>query len=175
MKNRLPGFWTWFFRGTGERAGLRRLLDGWLIVHIAIGVTLALIVQRPIWDVAEKALIPMMAIFVGLTFSWAGNAHALLQSKEVRKLSENRVGGIFEYVYTFQLCILVMLLTIMAWVVPILSIPFFLSDFITLNHFNKGASAFLFSMISLAFRTSWQAVLGANMLLLIRVQSEKPG
>jgi hypothetical protein len=163
----------WFLKGTGERAGLRRLFDGWLIVHIAIGTALSYFVQRPIGDIAEKALIPMMAIFVGLTFSWAGNAHALLQSKEIIKLGENRPGGVFEYVYTFQLCILVMLLTIVAWVVPLLNLPFLLGNFVTLDIFNKGASAFLFSLISIALRTSWQAVLGANMLLLIRVQSDK--
>lgn len=173
MKNKLPGFWTWFTRGTGERAGLRRLLGVWSILHITIGVALAFLVQRPIADVAEKALVPMMAIFVGLTFSWAGNAHALLQSSEVVRLGRNRAGGIFEYVYTFQLCILVMLLTIVVWTVPLLNLPFLFGRFVTLDHFNRAASAILFSMVSLALRTSWQAVLGANMLLLIRVQSDQ--
>jgi hypothetical protein len=172
VNNKLPGFWVWFFRGTGERAGLWRLFDSWLIAHVVIGTALAYLVQRPIGDVAEKALIPMMAIFVGLTFSWAGNAHALLQSKEVVNLGKSRSGGIFEYVYTFQLCILVMLLTIIAWVVPLLNLPFLLNGFIALDIFNRLASVVLFTLISLAFRTSWQAVLGANMLLLIRVKSD---
>jgi hypothetical protein len=172
VNNTLPGFWVWLFRGTGERAGLWRLFDSWSIAHISIGVALAYLAHRPIGDVAEKALIPMMAIFVGLTFSWAGNAHALLQSKEVVNLGKRRLGGIFEYVYTFQLCIMVMLLTIIAWVVPLLNIPFLLDGFIPLDIFNRFASALLFALISLALRTSWQAVLGANMLLLIRVKSD---
>ena len=171
MKTRLPGFWEWLLRGTGERAGVRRLFDGWAIVHLAVGAVLVLLIHRPIGEIAEKALFPMMAIFVGLTFSWAGNAHALLQSNEVIKLGKARPGGVFEYVYTFQLCILVMLFTITIWIIPVLKLPFLIGGVIGLATFNQIATGLLFALLSLALRTSWQAVLGANMLLIIRVQS----
>lgn len=136
---------------------------------------MAALVTVRLVDVAEKALLPLMAIFVGLTFSWAGNAHALLQSREVLAVASERKGGIFEYVYTFQLCILIILSVVVIWVIPLLGLPYLVPKdfgFITFNFLTK---CLLYGSLSLAFRCSWQAVLGANMLLLIRARLSPSG
>lgn len=168
VNDRLPTFWEWFFKGTGEAPGYARVANRWLIFHFAVGAFLSWIVPLSPATIAEKVLIPLLGIFIGLTFSWAGNAHSLLQSKEVKRLSENRKGGISEYVFTFQLCILVLLLTVTCWVIPGASIEYpFARGFVLINW---ALTVGLFSLLSLSLRTSWQAVLGANMLLLARVQ-----
>lgn len=169
MTTRLPTFWQWLWHGLGDRPGFHRLLGWPAFAHLLVGILAAYAVSKPLHEVAAQALFPLIGIFVGLTFSWAGNAHALLQSKEVLKIARNRSGGIAEYVYTFQLCVLVVLLVITAWMFPLLGLEYFGSAFIEVDKFNLIAGVLLYSLISLAFRTSWQAVLGANMLLLSRV------
>jgi len=173
VSDELPSFWLWFWAGTGDKPGYRRIADRWLWLHGLIGFAVAELVTVRLAEVAEKALLPLMAIFVGLTFSWAGNAHALLQSKEVTAVADERKGGIFEYVYTFQLCILIILTVIVVWVVPLLGFPYLLPKRFGFTVFNFVAKCLLYGLISLAFRCSWQAVLGANMLLLIRVRLGK--
>lgn len=168
MTERLPTFWRWLWLGNGDLPGIRRIVNWWGCLHVAIGAALALLVSTPVDQVAEKALIPLLAIFVGLTFSWAGNAHALLQSNEIIALSIRRKGGIAEYIFTFQLCILIILSTICLWLIPSLHIKYLLSSLVSLDYFNHIASALLYAFLSLAVRTSWQAVLGVNMLLLSR-------
>lgn len=170
MASSLPGFWCWFLAGAGGRAGYRRLVNRWLVLHVVVGAALATLVDLRVEDVAEKALIPLLAILVGLTFSWAGNAHALLQSDEIIELANNRDGGIAEYIFTFQLCILVILVTIACWVIPSLQLPYLLKWLVPQSRFDRVAACVLYALVSLAVRTSWQAVLGANMLLLSRVR-----
>lgn len=168
VTNKIPTFWRWFWQGYGARPGYRRVLNSWLFLHVIVGILCATQINVSLAEVAVKALLPLMAIFVGLTFSWAGNAHALLQSEEIVAISRNRAGGISEYIFTFQLCILIILISVGFWVLPSLNLSYHFVDssYIT---FNMLSSVFLYALLSLAFRTSWQAVLGANMLLLMRV------
>lgn len=170
MVSKLPEFWLWFLRGSGGRPGFRRLVNRWLWLHLLVGVVLASAVDLSIDQVAEKALMPLLAILVGLTFSWAGNAHALLQSSEIIELAKNRAGGLAEYIFTFQLCILVILVTIGCWVLPSLKLPYFMRGVIAQQRFDWVAAVGMYALLSLAVRTSWHAVLGANMLLLSKAR-----
>jgi hypothetical protein len=141
-----------------------------VFLHILVGALGASLIHRELADVAQATLLPLMAIFVGLTFSWAGNAHSLLQSNEVIALSRTRMGGIAEYIFAFQLSILVILLAVLGWIIPSLKLRFILDGTFQVADFNFLAAVLLYAMLSLSFRTSWQAVLGANMLLLIRAR-----
>lgn len=133
-----------------------------------VGGLAAALVDLPLAEVSTKALFPLMAMFIGLTFSWAGNAHALLQSPEIRRATNDHPGGLAAYVFSFQLCILVLLVTMAAWVAPLLELRYFLPSQVGLDAFNALAEGALYGLISLAMRSSWHAVLGANMLLLLR-------
>jgi hypothetical protein len=64
-------------------------------------------------DVANTVFVPLIGIFVGLSFACA-NAHALLQSNEIRLMARNRAEGMPEYAFTFQLAMLVTLTTVPA-------------------------------------------------------------
>lgn len=106
---------------------------------------------------------------MGLTFPWAGNAHALMQSQEIVEYAKKKAGGMPDYVFTFQLCILVNVVTICLWAIPTLEIPYPFSSTKMQGALDWTSKAMLFGLTSLAIRTGWHAVLGANMLLLMRV------
>ncbi len=171
--NKLFTFWHWFFYGTGGSPGWTRLLNSYLIVHLIFGVALTYLIELPVSDVAENALLPMLAVFIGLTFSWAGNAHSLMQTPEVQEIASNKPGGIYEYVYTFQLSILIMLVTIGLWTLAMLEPRAFIQDEKVIMLFNLFATIFLYASGSLTLRTCWHAVVGTNMLLLWRSKYKK--
>lgn len=161
-------FWRWLTRGTGAGAGLRRLVDAWLPFHFVVGGVIAQLVSLTIREAANAVLLPLAGILIGLTFAWAGNAQALLQASEIEDLSEKRKGGFEEYVFTFQLAVLILLATLVAWGLgglgvferqcfwPCSSTPYFV------------AKALLFALASLALRECWHVVVGAQVLLLVR-------
>ncbi len=162
-------FWTWFFFGTGGRPGFKRLLDKWIFFHLIIGFALSKI-QISTGEVSKDALIPMISVFIGLTFSWAGNANSLLQSEKIIRMSEKRRGGIYEYVYTFQLCVFIMLFAIGAWTVAAIQVPYpTWMGFINYDDFDFFVRVFLLGLLSLTLRTCWQTVVGANFLLLSQI------
>ena len=78
----LISYWQWLFKGSGARPGYRRILDKWLLMHIPIGVILSLLTSLDLQACANAVLLPLAGILIGLSFAWAGNAHALLQTEE---------------------------------------------------------------------------------------------
>ena len=172
MSEKLLTFWMWFLRGSGSKPGYRRVINSWLIFHFIIGLIVNFVILLNVSDVAKSALLPMLAVFIGLTFSWAGNAHSLLQSSEIIEKANENPGGIYEYVYTFQLCILIMLITIALWTSAMLEPKALINDNY-LNEFNFFATVFLYAFASLSLRTCWHAVVGTNMLLLWKAKSTK--
>lgn len=154
-------FWHWMVLGDqGGKPGFRRICDGWLAMHIAVGLVLALLTVGSGKPPFSTVLLPSLAVLVGITFAWAGNAQAIIRTREFRAIARHRDnGGAADYVYGFQLCIFVLLAAIGAWTIAaILSHP---SGETTLS-----INAILYALLSLATRCSWQAVVGANLVLL---------
>lgn len=172
--NNLPAnFWTWFFRGINSKAGIRKFLNWWLILHIVVGVIMSYFLPTTLSEIAVSLLLPVAGIFIGLSFAWGGNAQALLQTSEIEKISHYNKGGFENFVFTFQASILLILITLILWALAGIgifdmvwpknpdSIPYFL------------ISGFLFFMSSLTLRECWHVVLGAQQLLLIRHELRK--
>jgi len=160
----IPTFWQWFFHGVAKTPGYRRVVNAWGFFHLVVGGAVACSVEVDLQDLAKSALLPLMAILVGLTFSWAGNVNSIMQTEEVQEFLKEK-GGSLEYVYTFQLCILINIAVISAWCVPLLELPYFLPCK-TRDPVEGAISVVLFGAVSLAIRTGWHAVVGSNMLLL---------
>lgn len=157
-------FWAWFFKGAETKPGYQRLLDRWLIFHFFIGLLLAFLYQGKLLEAASTVMIPLSGVLVGLTFAWSGNALALLQSEEIHAMSERREGGFVEYVYTYQMAILIILFTLVVWGLAGLG-GFRIGSF--LGFYEKFAlKSILFSLVSLSIRECWHVVLGAQMMLL---------
>lgn len=161
-------FWRWFFRGTGGKAGLRRLINAWILFHIAIGAGLAHIITIDLGIAANAVLLPLAGVLVGLSFAWGGNAQALLQATEIEKLAEKHEGGLSDYAFTFQAAILCVLLTLVLW--GIAGLQIFDKAWPTAGrpHTYFAAKTLLFTLSSLTVRECWHVVLGAQAMLLSR-------
>lgn len=163
-------FWDWLLRGSGGGAGYKRVANRWLILHIAVGFGLAYAQLDSMKDVARIVLLPFAAVLVGLAFAWAGNAQALLQAEEIREISNFRAGGFIEYVFTYQLSILVLLVTLCVWGVMALGVwddrwPT-RKDFLAYLAIKTVA----LTLLSVSIRECWHVVLGAQTMLLMRKQ-----
>jgi len=166
-------YWHWFFRGSGGRPGFLRLLNWWLIGHICIGTILSFAVKAELQNAANTVLLPLAGIFIGLSFAWAGNAQALLQSSEMEEIARYHKGGFTEYVFVFQMAILMILVAMVLWGfaglgifdahLPAAKFP----KFYTLL---KGA---LFTFSSFALRECWHVILGAQWMLLSQYEMKK--
>lgn len=165
-------FWRWFFLGLNDRSGIRELfVNCSCVVHIFIGVILAWGIEVCLHDAARTILLPLAGIFVGLSFAWAGNAQALIQEDEIRKIAVYLPDGIETYIYTFQMAILVILVTLGAWGLAgleVFSIWIFQSPFARLL-----VEICLYFLASLTLRECWHVVLGSQMLILTRYYVRK--
>ncbi len=166
-------YWRWFFLGSGGRAGFRRLVNLWLVMHVAVGAGLAWLVDVDLQTAGSAVLLPLAGIFIGLAFAWGGNAQALLQTAEMEEMAEHHEGGLAEYVFTYQTAILVILVTLVLWGLAGLKVfdgvwptPQNSKAYLVV----KGA---LFAMCSLTLRECWHVVLGAQWMLLARQEIKK--
>ena len=159
-------FWKWLFFGLRDRPGFRQFISGWLIVQVSVSVGLAIAVEESINDAAQTVLLPLIAVFVGLSLAWVGNAQALLQESEIEKLAEYHPDGIWTYVYTFQLAILVMLTTVVFWglaALGVLCAPFLCHDGVQF-----GIEIWLYLLTTLTVRECWHVVKASQLLILSR-------
>ena len=157
-------FWKWLFLGLEGKAGFRLLTDRWLIVHIIVGLMLSYFVKVPLHEAAQTVLLPLAGIFVGLSFAWAGNAQALLQSSEIEELSEYDKDGIQKFIYNFQLSILIILITMISWGLAGLKLFSACHNYILII----AIEVILYFLSSLTMRECWHVVLGSQMLILSR-------
>lgn len=164
MNKPLVKYWRWLFSGQGYKS----VLNVWLVLHFIIGVFLSLIVIPDLQSCSSAVLLPLAGIFVGLSFAWAGNAQALMQSSEIYKLSQFHEGGFVEYVFVYQTAILSILVTLVLWGLAGLGV--FDMVWPTKDHPSLYfiVKAFLFVMASLTLRECWQVVMGASWMLRIQ-------
>ena len=156
-------FWRWLMWGHEGASGFRLLFwSPWTLVHLAIGFGLAELVDLPMHKAAQIFLLPLAGIFIGLSFAWAGNAQALLMEKEIELLADFHPDGIHTYVYTFQLAILVILVTLVAWGLAALKVLEIFQEVLYVME------ALLYFLASLTVRECWHVVLGSQLLILAR-------
>ena len=159
-------FWRWLTRGLNNRSGLYQLWDFWLVAHIMIGVGVAIAVEVPMHEAARVFLLPLVAIFVGLSFAWVGSAQALLQEPEIEALAEYHSDGICTYVYTFQLAILIILVTLVMW--GLAGLRVFDNSLMCREEVQISIESTLYFFASLTLRECWHVVIGSQELILIR-------
>ena len=168
-----PAYWTWFFKGSGGKPGFRRLVNLWLAFHIVVGLSLSYLVKSSLDQCANAVLLPLAGILIGLSFAWAGNAQALLQSKEIGKLTEHHEGGFVEYVYVYQTAILTILIALILW--GLAGLKIFEDQWPTssceVGYFTVKALLFLFS--SMALRECWHIVLSVQWMLIAQQVIQK--
>ena len=166
-ESRQLSFWRWFLRG-GRGRGWRKFADLWLLLHLAVGLALSYLVPASLSSAATTVLLPLVGILIGLSFAWAGNAQALLQTEEIEKLAEYRPGGFEEYVYTYQAAILTILSSVVLWGVAALGIFDLSCPWSCPTYVYFAMKVCLYSFSSITIRECWHVVLGAQMMLLMR-------
>lgn len=161
-------FWKWLLRGLKDKPGYLQLIDRWLIVHILVGIVVALVVDISLDKAAQTILLPLAGVFVGLSFAWVGNAQAILQENEIIALAKHHPDGVQTYVYTFQLAILIILITLILWGLAGLGI---FNSCVFLGKSPKIiAEIILYFFSSLTLRECWHVVMGSQLLILSRIK-----
>lgn len=144
-------FWRWFFIGLNHNSGISKFLDEWLIVQIIISISLTELVTEPIEKIATTFLLPLAGIFTGLAFALSSNTQSLLESKEIERLSKEHKDGIENYLYTYQVGILTIFITLIGW--GLASLKIFEKEFFSELYLSIKFLLFLFAVISL--RECW--------------------
>ncbi|MDP9178655.1 MAG: hypothetical protein M3O61_13315 [Gemmatimonadota bacterium] len=158
-------FWRWLFKGLdGHRPGLCSIFDWWLLFHMAAAATLTYFVEIDIKDAASTTLLPLASIFIGLSFAWAGNAQALMQTDEIESLAKRLPGGLATYAYKFQFAILIILITLCGWGLAGIGV------FSKINNpcIQIAIEATLYFSASITIRECWHVILGSQAMLLMR-------
>ena len=166
-------FWRWLFFGLeSKQSGIGRVWDRWLVLHIAVALAVSLTLPVPIETAAKTILLPLAGLLIGLSFAWAGNAQVLMQEQEIIDLSEYHPDGIENYIYTFQMAILIILVTLVLWGLAGL-------EFLNLvEQYCSSSARFVFECVliffaSLTIRECWHVVLGSQLLMLSRLKIRK--
>lgn len=168
MSSTFLDYWHWFFYGSGDKPGYRRLLNKWILVHLLVGIALSLLVRITLESSAYTVLFPLAGIFVALTFAWAGNTMVLMQSQEMKELANHHPGGFAEYVFIYQTAILVILVTLVLWGLAGLKIYDMVWPGSKAKILYSVIKALLFSLSSLTVRECWHVVMGAQWMLIIQ-------
>lgn len=161
-----PTFWRWFFGDSSRPGGWRKFANRWLLLHVGVGVTLAWVGPLSLTDAATAVLLPLVGVLVGMSFAWAGNAQALLQASEMEVLLSHHDGGLEEYVYTYQMAVLTILVTMALWGVAGLGVIDRECVFACPAWGYGAAKTVLFTAASVTLRECWHVVLAAHWMLL---------
>ena len=165
-------YWKWFFRGVdGQSPGLFSLLDRWVLVHLVIAAVLSAFIDVSVKDAASTVLLPLASIFIGLSFAWAGNAQALMQTEEIEELSQHVPGGLQTYAYKFQTAIFVILVTLCAW--GLAGLGLFenqknICKHLPCDYLKYAVQGCLYFLASVTLRECWHVVLGSQIMLISR-------
>jgi hypothetical protein len=164
----MSGFWEYFLTRRWGDPGIAKFRDRWLLIHIIVGVLLAWAIPSSLVEAARTVLLPLASVFVGLSFAWAGNAHALLQTTEIEKFTNKHPAGVRNYVFTFLAAILTILVALVLW--GLAGLGLFDKQWPTPNkpQVYFAVAALLYGFASLTLRECWQVVNGAQLLLITR-------
>lgn len=158
-------FWYWFFK-----YGLKKFLNWWLVLHLVIATSLSFFIRIKIDEASILVIVPLAGILIGLSFAWVGNAMALLESEEVKKVIQQHEVGLKDYIFTYQLAILLILTSIISWALVGLKIqahPYLAYIPTWLKHTFK---IYLFFMVSISIRECWQIVMSTQWLLILKAK-----
>ncbi len=161
-------FWKWFLQGRNRKAGWKKFINWWLLLHISIGFLGSVLLPSPLKESANTVLLPLAGVFIGMSFAWVGNIQTLLLSQESEKLYAIHAGGFENYAYTFQSAILVILITLVLWGMGgmgMLDRECLWDCPAATYDITKGV---LFFFASLAVRECWHVVVGAQLLLIAK-------
>lgn len=172
IDRRIFSYWNWFIRGSGAKAGYRRIINIWLIFHLVIGYVLSYSVRISLTACSNAVILPLAGIFIGLSFAWVGNANALLQSERMELIAQHHEGGFIEYAFTFQTAVLSILISLVLWGIAGLQV-FDKTWPITDKYLYFIIKVIFFASSSLAVRECWGVVIAVQWMLISQNELKK--
>ena len=158
-------FWRWLILGLESSPGYRKFKVRWLAAYALVGWGLASVIEMSPSQASRVILLPLTGLLVGVCFSWIGNALTLLRSREIERLASFHKDGLRAYVYSFQLTVLVILTTAVAWAAAGLGV----FDLGCVSSSTAMAIEIgLYSFAVLSLREAWHVVIASHTLLLNR-------
>ena len=155
-------FWKWFWSGAApSKAGWRLLINRWLLLHISVAAFLYHFVDVDPYQFAGKALFPAASILVGMAVAWTSRASTILQDKEFREKIVNEDRPLEDYVYGYQLSLLVIMsLVVFVTLVANGGLKF---EFIPNKIATDITGVSLYFLLSMAIRECWSVVNFSNL------------
>ena len=181
-KEYFPEFKEWFFKGIDDKPGYKRMLTWKLIKYIFIGIALSLIVNQSIIKISSISIIPLLSVLLGVTFAWIGNSHMLMVDKNVLQVISKRKGGLIEYLYTYQLAVLILLIILVFNILNGLEFYQLLLNFIKFKiKLNMNCISFLriiyktiiFSSLSYSVAIVWEIITISQWFYIIKSLVDK--
>lgn len=170
MNNELSlSFWSWLIKGYKGTAGYRQFISGWQMFHFGIGFVSATFL--PFKAVGDRVWVPLTGVLLTIGITWISTVHSLVEDSSIAKVVDDQEENFVDRVYSIQLTMLVSLVTLILWILalavvdtgnPIHSVP--------VKFICKG---FLFSMLSLEIRETWQIVYTSNAMLIVKWVARK--
>jgi hypothetical protein len=165
-------FWKWMLLGSrGGPPGIGNLINLFLPFHLIIAWFATTYVRMDPFQFASKALFPAASILIGMSMAWTTRAATVLQSAELRNalFTEDRAAE--DYIYGFQLAILVIIIMVVyvsAMAGGGINIGVFSSNT------DRCVAAFtLYFLLSLSIRECWGVVNFTNMLSMLEYRRSK--
>lgn len=167
-------FWRWFFCWEKSYPGYKRVINFWLCCDALISILITHFTSISLEEIANKTLLPLCSVFVGIAVSAATNGHAIVTSSEIRDLAISNEGGLEDYVYSFYIAILGLLITICYWGFLTLKVLNFDANIMQNKCFSLSLKElFLFFglfLISLSIRLSWRTLISVPLFVLVSQQ-----
>ena len=168
----MDSFWKWLFvRRGNSSAGFRNVVNFYLLLHASIAIAATLLIRSDPFSFASKALFPATSILIGMSMAWTTRASTILQTKELREALFRNDRSAEEYIYGFQLAILIILLMV-GFVAVMAGGGIRIRIFG--GHIDSLLSGFwLYFLLSLSIRECWGVVNFTNMLSLLEYKRTK--
>lgn len=169
----MDSFWKWLLHGSGSRAGFYNIVNSWIVFHCAIATVMTFSLSSDGFEFANLSLFPAASILVGMSLAWTTRASTLLQSEDLRNRLFAQDRPPEDYIYGYQLAILVIVVMV-AYTAVMAGGGF---KFVVFGDpVDRLLSTFvMFCLMSLALRECWGVVNFTNLLSLLeyRRSSEK--
>ena len=161
-KNQWYSFWHWLLKGYGGKPGYKSLLSYWLVSDIILSFLFSKLVSAQPSEMAVAILLPLMGVLIGLAIVCCSSAYAVIITDEINLLAEKLEAGPIEYVYPYNLSLLIILITAGYWAFAALGLLDF--HYLEIGNIWIGEKSLHpykiigFFLISNSVRLSWQSL-----------------
>ncbi|MEW9855856.1 hypothetical protein [Novosphingobium sp. M1R2S20] len=148
------------------KTGIWTLLNWWLALDLAVASVATAFLKVDGFLFAEKGLFPATAILVSMSVAWTARAATVINDNDFRKaiISEDR--PLVDYVYGYQLCLLVIMSTVVY--IAIMAVGGFDFYMFTPEISRAASTVALYFLLSLSVRLCWTVINFSNLLALLK-------